>query len=165
MQHISNYKFNNQNSYYSFTQEWPIFSKTHQFSYIISLNENQKFDIESINYRLQIIDDDDFAIAPRISIKRNELKFGYEINLPISKKFSNYFVNHFNFGFTHFQKSNLEYFIGASKIFILNKNLNLLCEILFSSSEKQFTLNPGIRYAFDFENLQIVSGFSLPFEI
>jgi hypothetical protein len=84
---------------FSFTQEWPIFSQTHQFSYTIPYtfteDENGFEDIR-LNYRLQALMEGERspAFAPRFSLITpagdaskdfGHDKLGYEINLPFSK--------------------------------------------------------------------------------
>jgi hypothetical protein len=52
----------------SFTQEWPVFSQTHQFSYTFTNNANGLADIR-LNYRLQALMEGERvpAFAPRLS--------------------------------------------------------------------------------------------------
>src|SRR5437667_1397796 len=83
----------------SFTQEWPVFSQTHQFSYTIPYtftgNENGLEDIR-LNYRLQaLMEGEDIpAFAPRFSLVLptgnptnafGHARRGHDINLPSSK--------------------------------------------------------------------------------
>src|SRR4029077_20718933 len=83
----------------SFTQEWPVFSQTHQFSYTIPYafteNDNGMEDMR-LNYRLQAFMEDKYtpAFAPRLSLVLptgdSDKGFGagvvgYEFNLPFSK--------------------------------------------------------------------------------
>src|SRR6186997_1881631 len=83
----------------SFTQEWPVFSQTHQFSYTIPYaftdNANGLEDIR-LNYRLQALMESDRlpAFAPRFTLVTpagdagkgfGHDRLGYEINLPFSK--------------------------------------------------------------------------------
>src|SRR6186997_3277851 len=83
----------------SFTEEWPVFSQTHQFSYTIPYaftdNANGLEDIR-LNYRLQALMESDRlpAFAPRFTLVTpagdagkgfGHDRLGYEINLPFSK--------------------------------------------------------------------------------
>src|SRR5262249_17867665 len=83
----------------SFTQEWPVFSQMHQFSYTIprafTEGDNGMEDMH-LNYRLQALTEDGFtpAFAPRLSLvlptgdRDKGLGVGgvgYETNLPFSK--------------------------------------------------------------------------------
>ncbi|MBN2577554.1 MAG: hypothetical protein JXB10_01000 [Pirellulales bacterium] len=105
-----------------FTQEWPIFSQRHQFSYSIPL---QRYDQEPpggsqqagglgdifLNYRYQLLNDlngDYIACAPRASLilpSGDPVKglgngvLGYEIAFPVSKTLERWELN-FNAGLT-----------------------------------------------------------------
>jgi hypothetical protein len=107
---------------FTFTQEWPIFSQKHQFSYILPL---QRYDDEPpsdsrqggglgdiwLNYRYQLLNDqtgDYIACAPRASLilpsgdwKQNlgNGVLGYQIAFPVSKVFKHWELN-FNAGLT-----------------------------------------------------------------
>jgi hypothetical protein len=106
-----------------FTQEWPIGSQKHQFSYALPFSSVYQQDEGAapfegdgigdvmLNYRYQLLggeEEKDLAIAPRFSVildTGNERKMlgsgttGFQFNLPISKQFDNYAV-HFNAGCT-----------------------------------------------------------------
>lgn len=182
-----------QNFEASFTQEWPIFGQTHQFSFTIPyfidpLNSPKSEGLGDLmlNYRYQWINENGLAVSPRISIiipTGDERKnygngvIGAQINLPVSKRFSNEIVTHYNAGLTilpnvQFGTSNAtitEYFIGASAIYLANKNFNVMAEVLYTSSGSTFgrtdelILSPGVRWAIDIRDLQIVPGLAFPF--
>lgn len=105
-----------------FTQEWPIFSQTHQISYTIPLSHYHRSPLNEpvtsedglgdilLNYRLQVFDGEDepFAFSPRFSLvfpsgdPDKELgsgRMGYQINLPFSKDLEKW-AFHFNAGLT-----------------------------------------------------------------
>lgn len=103
---------------FSFTQEWPVFSQDHQFSYTIpsfhfrddGTRVSGVGDI-LLNYRYQLLDEEDGkpAIAPRFSLvlpTGNRKKgtgsdvVGYQLNLPVSKKISDTVALHGNAGAT-----------------------------------------------------------------
>jgi hypothetical protein len=104
---------------FSFTQEWPIFSQNHQFSYTIPsyhLDENgdgqNGLGDVSLSYRYQLLEEDETkpALAPRFSLilpsgsrKRSTGHgvVGYEWGLPLSKKVTGEFALHANFGLTY----------------------------------------------------------------
>src|SRR5882724_9770841 len=127
-----------------FTQEWPIFSQTHQFSYTIPYtftgSENAFEDIR-LNYRLQALMEGERtpAFAPRFSLVTpsgdadkgfGHDRLGYEINLPFSKIISDRWTLHFNAGGLVFpnvcDRDLWNYNLGGSAIYAVSKNLNLM---------------------------------------
>jgi hypothetical protein len=150
VQHILNVPFFSTGSQrdvsISFTQEWPVFSQTHQFSYSIPYtfaeNENGFEDIR-LNYRLQALMESDRmpAFAPRFSFVLptgdadkgfGHDRLGYEINLPFSKIVSDRWTMHFNAGGSVFPDVNgrdlFNYNLGASAIYAVSKDFNLMLE-------------------------------------
>jgi hypothetical protein len=130
----------------SFTQEWPVFSQTHQFSYTIphtfAEHENGFEDIR-LNYRLQALMESDRtpAFAPRFSLVTpsgdadegfGHDRLGYEVNLPFSKIVSDRWTVHFNAGRSVFPDVNdrvlSNYNLGGSAIYAVNANFNLMLE-------------------------------------
>jgi len=103
---------------FNFTQEWPVFSQDHQFSYTIpSFHEVDDGSRVSgvgdilLNYRYQLLYEGDSkpALAPRFSLllpTGNRKKgtgnnvIGYQLNLPVSKKVSDRIGLNFNLGAT-----------------------------------------------------------------
>jgi hypothetical protein len=104
---------------FSFTQEWPVFTQDHQFSYTIPSyhlrDGGQRVsgvgDI-LLNYRYQLLEEDDRkpAIAPRFSLilptgsrskGTGDNVVGYQWNLPLSKKLTERIATHVNFGLTY----------------------------------------------------------------
>lgn len=204
IQHINNARLSllsNHDFAYSFTQEWPVFSQKHQFSYTIgfsSMNSGNVFGFNDVmlNYRYQLTGHEAFiTLAPRISLilptgnAKKDLGtgvFGYQFNLPASKRISNSFVCHANVGYTllpnvestgtdnkvyHHDFSIVNF--GASTIWLMTYKTNLMLEVLYNiiheageSSEmvthSQALVSPGIRHAFDMKNLQIVPGIAVP---
>lgn len=140
-----------------FTQEWPLFSQTHQFSYTLPYewieSDGQSTDglgDIKLNYRLQAITETDDlpAFAPRISLvlptgdEDNGLGsgvVGYELNLPVSKVVSDRWTVHGNAGMTVFpdvQDRNLfNYNLGASAIYAAKEDLNLMLEVVCLSEQ------------------------------
>ena len=104
---------------FSFTQEWPIFSELHQFSYTIPSShirgggESQSgIGDVLLNYRLQALEESERlpAFAPRFSLilptgSRDEGTgsgvVGYQWDLPVSKKVGPRLAFHANAGLTY----------------------------------------------------------------
>jgi hypothetical protein len=175
-----------------FTQEWPVFSQTHQFSYTIPYNftesENGFEDIR-LNYRLQALMEGEHApaFAPRFSLITptgdaskgfGHERLGYEINLPFSKIVSDRVTLNFNAGGWLFPDVNdrdlWNYNLGGSAIYAVTRDFNLMLEAVAVweedvDSTKRIDrtvtalLSPGARYAFNCPNdLQIVVGAATP---
>ena len=118
VQHISNAIYtmsSNHEFVFTFTQEWPVTTETHQISYtlsFLSLNSNHDRGIGDIiiNYRYQLSTKASWAaVAPRISLllpTGNSDKglgsgvLGVQGDIPISKRLSDEFIVHANAGGT-----------------------------------------------------------------
>jgi hypothetical protein len=175
-----------------FTQEWPIFTQTHQFSYTIPYtfteSENDFEDIR-LNYRLQALMEGERtpAFTPRFSLVTpsgdvskgfGHDRLGYETNLPFSKIVSNRVTLNFNAGGALFPDVNdrdlWNYNLGGSVIYAVNRDFNLMLEAVAFWEEDvdaarridrtvTALLSPGARYAFNCPNdLQIVVGAATP---
>ena len=138
----------------SFTQEWPIFTQTHQFSYTIPYvfteHDNGMEDMR-LNYRLQAFMEDKYtpAFAPRLSLVLptgdSDKGFGagvvgYEVNLPFSKIVSDRGTLHFNAGMSVFPKAHqsrhlTNYNVGGSAIYAVSRDFNLMVEMLAGWNE------------------------------
>jgi len=182
----------------TFTQEWPIFSQTHQFSYtipyIFTEDDNGLEDMR-LNYRLQAFMEDKYtpAFAPSFSLVLptgdRDKGFGtgvvsYELNLPFSKIVSDRWTLHFNAGMSvapnaHQSRTLTSYNVGASAIYAVSRDFNLMLEALagwnediaegvfaFEETVERGTsaiISPGLRYAFNLPNdAQLVFGAALP---
>jgi hypothetical protein len=163
VQHINNGRYSLVSSHdfiYSFTQEWPVFSQKHQFSYTIgfsSLNSGNVFGLNDVmlNYRYQLTGHDAFiTLAPRISLilptgnSKKDLGtgvVGYQVNLPASKRITNRIVCHANAGYTllpHVASTgadNIVYHntysfvnLGASMIWLMTYRTNLMFEAVYN---------------------------------
>jgi hypothetical protein len=137
----------------SFTQEWPVFSQTHQFSYSIPytfINHDNGFADIRLNYRLQALMETDRvpAFAPRLSLvlpAGDEHKgfgngvVGYETNLPFSKIVSDRVTLHFNAGGSIFPDAHghdlTNYNLGASAIYAVTRDWNLMLETVAGWNE------------------------------
>ena len=150
VQHIINlpafFKPDNNEVSFVFTQEWPVFSQTHQFSYTIPYtfteSENGFEDIR-LNYRLQALMEGERrpAFAPRFSLVTptgdvskgfGHERLGYEINLPFSKIVSERVTLNFNAGGALFPDVNdrdlWNYNLGGSVIYAVSRDFNLMLE-------------------------------------
>ena len=108
--------------WFNFTQEWPVFSEEHQFSYTIPSShirdgEDRQYGIGDIllNYRYQALEEgkEGPAFAPRFSLilptgSRDKGTgngvVGYQWSLPFSKKVASRLATHANFGLTYLPK-------------------------------------------------------------
>lgn len=123
VQHIFTAVYNNDSRQrgwtLNFTQEWPVFSQDHQFSYSIPTyhyidGTDRIYGVGDIllNYRYQALEEGELqpAFAPRFSLilptgsrrrgTGNDV-VGYQWNLPFSKKLASRFAMHANFGLTY----------------------------------------------------------------
>jgi hypothetical protein len=163
VQHINTGRYSLLSSHdlvYSFTQEWPVFSQKHQFSYTIgfsSLNSGSVFGFNDfmLNYRYQLTGHDaSITLAPRLSLiipagnAKKDLRtgvLGYQFNLPASKRISDRFICHANAGYTILPnvKSTDAYNdvshntytsvnLGASAIWLMTYRTNLMMEVLYN---------------------------------
>jgi DtxR family Mn-dependent transcriptional regulator len=114
-QHIFNVRLGDGGEWEAtFTQEWPVFTQTHQFSYTlpyqVTAGESGLGDV-LINYRWQAVTERGNlpAFSPRISLilptgsAQEGLGAGgpgWQVNLPLSKQAGDLYV-HWNAGFTH----------------------------------------------------------------
>jgi hypothetical protein len=181
----------------SFTQEWPVFSQMHQFSYTIPYaftEDDSGMEDMRLNYRLQALTEGERtpAFAPRFSLvlptgdPDKDLgvgSVGYETNLPFSKIVSDRWTLNFNVGMSVFPNAQnhdlTNYNVGASVIFAVSRDLNLMLETVAGWNEDidegvlspEATTNrsttalisPGARYAFNLPNeTQLVVGLGLP---
>lgn len=123
VQHIFNAVYTNDSRHrgwsFSFTQEWPIFSQDHQFSYTIPSyriveGSDRVYGVGDIllNYRYQALAEGEVlpAFAPRFSLilptgsrdrGTGNNVVGYQWNLPFSKKVASRFAMHANLGLTY----------------------------------------------------------------
>jgi hypothetical protein len=202
VQHISAFQYlkKSKDWQYTFVQEWPVPKQTHQLSYSIPvshLHDNDTTGVGDIllNYRYQAIFQDRIAMAPRLSLilPTGDYKkglgtdtVGYQVNIPLSVELSDKLVTHWNMGATYTprakdnagDKANVRGFnYGASLIYLVNENFNLMLEAAGTSTEtaplngvkateSTFFINPGMRFAINCASgLQIVPGVSVPIGI
>jgi hypothetical protein len=149
-----------------------------------------------INYRYQLLYRENWAcVSPRLSLILPTGNFnkglgydvlGFQFDLPISKRLSDFWVVHFNAGTTILPRvkgisTNSEvikktlsfYNLGGSIIWLTCTNFNFMLEFVenFNSNiningaikhSSETIINPGIRSAINIGKLQIVPGLSMP---
>lgn len=189
---------------YTFTQEWPLSGQRHQISFTVPyffLNSNvlHGFGDVLVNYRYQLLNSSNgVAIAPRLSliipIGRQEDGLGIGVagiqsTIPASIQITAQWITHFNVGITLFpgvrsttgsgeeaRKTLSSYYAGASAIWLVASEYNLMLETLMTSNasiddrgdvrrENEIILSPGFRFAINLNRLQIVPGVALPVKI
>jgi hypothetical protein len=141
-----------------FTQEWPVFSQTHQLSYTIPYtffdeDGHSKSGLEdvSLNYRWQALTESKStpAIAPRFTLilptgdadkDLGNDRVGYEFNLPVSKIVSDRWTVHWNGGATLVPDVEghdlVSYNLGASVIYAVTPRFNLMLESIAEWDEE-----------------------------
>lgn len=211
VQHISNLQEDNGDWFFTFLQEWPVFTQDHQFSYTIPYSwigsgtaaeqtltdliinfdaggaTAQGFGDIMLNYRWQALyeKEDQPAFAPRLSLilptgdRDKDLgneSLGYQINLPISKIVSDRVTMHGNAGLTSYvdvdNQQPTSFNLGGSAIYAVTRDFNLMLETLgeWNQSVEEsrivqdftYTISPGVRYAFNFPDAQLVLGLAAP---
>jgi len=159
VQHISTliyFRSPSQDLMYGLTQEWPLWSQTHQLSFTIpymSLAGGTLAGVGDIliNYRYQLTDSRAWATAaPRLSFllptgrREEELGsdvVGLQLNLPVSKRLSEAVIAHANAGVTILpgvdgtersgapvEKTIVSYNVGGSVILLAEQWINFLLE-------------------------------------
>jgi len=157
VQHINTFtRGSDGNWVYTFTQEWPIKSMKHQFSFTITALRNDEakgLGDTAINYRYQLVNMKRVAVAPRISLllptdnSRQGLGFGevgFQTNWPLSITHSSKFVTHWNAGATVVPRAKNElsekafstgFNLGQSTIWLATNRFNVLVETVWNSFE------------------------------
>jgi hypothetical protein len=136
--------------HFVFTQEWPVFSQAHQFSYQLPYSwlksgrdkANGLGDVQ-LNYRYQALYESETlpAFAPRLSLilpTGDEKKglgddtLGYQVNLPLSKIVHERVTLHANAGMTLFPDLNgrdpVSFTLAGSAIYAVTPTFNLMLE-------------------------------------
>jgi hypothetical protein len=157
---------------FAFTQEWPIRSLKHQFSYSIPFGDSELGDI-ALNYRYQLVGsaETNLAIAPRFSLilptGEGDNATGVQVGLPISRVLAPRVITHTNLGATWIteQGGHTEWNAGQSVIYAPNSRMQLMLEGTYTRSRREnaFVVSPAVRFAFNLANgAQIVPGIGLP---
>ena len=156
---------------YSFTQEWPLFSKQHQFSYVVPVvsggpGSGTGVGDVALNYRYQLVDGNPAGIhiAPRFSVLlatgdarqgRGAGGTGLQVNLPMSIEHSPRFVTHWNAGATLTpsaknavgdEATTRSVNLGGSIIWLARSTLNGMLEVVWARNEE--VTGPGQRAPF-----------------
>jgi len=157
VQHIATLRRQDRGWFFAFTQEWPIGSQTHQFSYTLPYawlrGDGERAsgvgDV-MLNYRWQALVETDRtpAFAPRFSLilpsgdADRDLgtgSTGYQISLPVSKVITDRVTVHGNAGLTSYLdvngRSPTSYNLGGSAIYAVTRNFNLMLEAVGEWSE------------------------------
>ena len=161
---------------YTFTQEWPLGGLRHQLSYTVPVLQADGVgagvgDI-LLNYRYQAAGKPGARlwVAPRASLLlptgseakgRGAGELGMQLNLPMSYRLTPEIATHWNAGATAVASGRTTYSLGGSAIWLAPRPFNLMLEALWMTdgAEDAAFLNPGVRWAVDFESgLQIVPG-------
>ncbi len=175
VQHINTFTRPNGGSSwgYSFTQEWPFLSQRYQLSYTVPVLHDETTgtgigDV-GLNFRYQLLGGAEAAVhlAPRLTVLvptgseergRGAGGAGLQVNIPLSWVPRPKLAIHWNAGLTLSPGSRPTPTLGASAVWLVRPEFNLLVETLWlGGDEKSLLLNPGIRWAFNFQSgLQIV---------
>ncbi|HJW33778.1 MAG TPA: transporter [Holophagaceae bacterium] len=169
VQHISTWqRFHGVGNWMAtFTQEWPMGSQTHQFSFTapylhIPGTPNGLGDV-ALNYRYQVVGGDpkELSFSPRLSLLlptgdekkgRGTGALGLQLNLPLSVPVSDHLVTHWNAGATHIPKAKNELGnkadlaginVGASVIWNLHPEFDLMLEWVHTAQD--VVAGPGLK--------------------
>jgi hypothetical protein len=137
----------------------------------------------AVHYRFQLQDASAWmAVAPRLSLiipTGDDHRGTLQVNVPFSRRVSEHLAFHVNVGGTLARDAattdrDLQgYHAGASVVGIVTPTMNVMLEALVASDEEigddggtarstQTTLAPGVRFAINRGDLQIVPGFGVP---
>lgn len=168
---------------FGFTQEWPFPGMRHQLSYTVPVlhadGTGTGVGDVLLNYRYQLIGDGEMPlhVAPRLSLMlptgsedqgRGTGSIGLQTNLPVSYILSAALATHWNAGLTlDGEAGDVDANLGASAIWRVARSVNLMLETVWESAQNDvLLLNPGVRWAFDFDSgLQIVPGVAYTFAL
>ena len=157
VQHTATLRRQDRDWTFMFTQEWPMGSQAHQFSYSIPYSwlriDDQRVrgvgDI-MLNYRYQALFESDVtpAFAPRLSLispagnrdkGTGEGSVGYEVMLPFSKIVSDRVTLHANAAMTSYFNVDghqpTSFRVGGSGIYAVTRDFNLMFETLAERNE------------------------------
>lgn len=160
-QNIFGFQRNSGHWEFAFTQEWPVVSQQHQFSYALPFAGapgTKGFGDVMLNYRYQAIMEDPGlpAFSPRLSLilptgsdEHTNHSVGMQLNLPFSKQRGDLYL-HWNAGFTWYPAARLSAgnlavvpetastftpHVSASGIYRLRPMLNLMLESVLEFEE------------------------------
>jgi hypothetical protein len=150
VQHIASLRRQNGDWSFGFTQEWPLGSQAHQFSYTVPYlwlrgDGASGFGDVQLNYRYQALKESAHvpAFAPRLSLilptgdenrGTGSGSYGYQVNLPVSKIIADRWTVHGNAGLTSYLDVQglqpTSYNLGGSIVFAMTRETNFLVEAL-----------------------------------
>ena len=175
----------------SFTQEWPVTSQKHQFSYSLAGYGGgglKDFDDVMINYRYQATMEDPGipAFSPRLSLiiptgDDSYRSVGLQVNLPFSKQRGDVYF-HWNGGLTWYPRAEsatervalFSPHVSGSAIYRVLPMLNLMFESVVdfeqfpsfatggTERETLVTLSPGARGGWNIGDHQLILGVAVP---
>ncbi len=122
----------------------------------------------AINYRRQLAGmEGGTAFAPRFSVVLPTADAGsaaVQLNLPVSAFVARGVVTHWNAGVTLARRDETVYNAGASVIWLLRPSVNLMLELAWAGAagRGEAIVNPGLRWAHNVGELQIVPGIAFP---
>ena len=175
----------------AFTQEWPLFTQTHQFSFTVgalSVNGERGLNDLLINYRWQATTESAStpAFSPRVSLilatgdAASGGGTGWQVNLPVSKQFNDTYI-HWNAGFTHMlategiarDHSRLTPRLALSGIRRLLPMFTLILESVVEwehfvegdALRCNWTLSPGFQTGWNAGDKQTIIGLAIPVAI
>ncbi len=151
---------------FSFTNEIPMGSQTHQLSYTLPYNTIDSTGVKglgdvALHYRYQLVSNENVAMAPRISLVLPTGDYkkslgtgsaGLQFNHTLSTKISSTLMNHWNVGFTYTPSykeptgetdSTTSFNYGTSFIYLCSKTFNFMAEFVGSLNEK--LSSPGVK--------------------
>jgi hypothetical protein len=159
-----------------FTQEWPIGSMKHQLSYTIPVEAFKpvaagSFEYErgtiALNYRYQLLEESASqpAFSPRVSLLNTPDDWGFQVNLPLSKQFGDFYL-HGNAGYTRIASAGAAH-VAGSVIHRTAEMMHLMLESVFRADEygdglNSLILSPGVRVGRNFGDKQLVAGLAVP---
>lgn len=177
---------------FGFTQEWPVGSQTHQFSYTTpyAFMESNGESVNGpgdmlLNYRYQAYFKEQTltAFAPRLSLilptgdeAFGDDTVGTQVNLPFSTTIGDNWFVHANAGTTWLRDARsahehdlVHFNLGGSVIYAATKDLHFMVEWIGNwndqgdGREVESVISPGLRKAFNFANdSQLVVGLAAP---
>lgn len=163
----------------TFTDEWPLGGVQDQLSVGFTLlgdqpDQDGEAASFAVNYRRQVLGSVECAyiVSPRISLfgaagSSGTAPFALQLNLPASVTLGRSLVSHWNLGGTvGAVPATLN--AGASLVWLALPWMNVLFEGVYQGAAGQapaFTVNPGVRWAFNVGATQIVPGVALPLAV
>ena len=174
VQHISAFQlFRGADAWaYSFTQEWPLFGRTHQLSFTLPIRRIHDgasvatgLGDVAVNYRFQVTEAERLSVAPRLSLllptgrAKSDLgagTLGVQVNVPASVVVASKVVTHWNAGGTVTpsaknavgdKATTVAYNLGASLVWLARPTFNALLEIVWTREEA--VTGPGRSAASD----------------